>query len=105
MPTVATAVVGVLIAGLVCLGDLKLTWTFSAFTVLVYYALTNLCALRLKPKERLYPTWTAYAGLIGCGSLALFVEWRVLLTGMSLIGIGLVWKRLFNNCASDEVES
>ena len=105
VPTVATAVVGVLIAGLVCLGDLKLTWTFSAFTVLVYYALTNLCALRLKPEERLYPTWTAYAGLIGCGSLALFVEWRVLLTGMSLIGMGLVWKRLFNNCASDEVES
>ena len=51
VPTVATAVVGVLIAGLVCLGDLKLTWTFSAFTVLVYYALTNLCALRLQPES------------------------------------------------------
>tara|TARA_B100000214_G_C23436445_1_gene387191 strand:- start:182 stop:490 length:309 start_codon:yes stop_codon:yes gene_type:complete len=101
----ATVIVGVLIAGLVCLGDLKLTWTFSAFTVLVYYALTNLCALRLKPEERLYPTWSAYIGLIGCGSLALFVEWRVLLTGVGLIGIGLVWKWLFNNCASDEVES
>lgn len=105
VPTVATVVVGVLIAGLVCLGDLKLTWTFSAFTVLVYYALTNLCALRLKPEERLYPTWIAYIGLIGCGSLALFVEWRVLLTGVGLIGLGLVWKWLFNNCASDEVES
>ena len=100
VPTVATAVVGGLIAALVCLGDLKLTWTFSAFTVLVYYALTNLCALRLKPEERLYPTWTAYAGLIGCGSLAFFVNWKVMLAGLALTAIGLIWKMLFNRAPS-----
>ena len=95
VPTVATVVVAVLIGALVCIGDVKLTWSFSAFTVLLYYALTNLCAIRLPKNDRLYPVWTAYIGLTACLSLAFFVEWKVMLTGMGLIGIGLIWKRLF----------
>ncbi|MCH2379236.1 MAG: APC family permease [Pedosphaera sp.] len=95
VPAVATVVVAVLIGALVCIGDVKLTWSFSAFTVLLYYALTNLCAIRLPKNDRLYPVWTAYIGLTACLSLAFFVEWKVMLTGMGLIGIGLIWKRLF----------
>jgi len=96
VPVTATLVVGAFIAGLVCIGDFKLTWSFSAFTVLVYYALTNLCAIRLKPEERLYPVWISYIGLIACLSLAFFVEWRVMLIGLGLIASGLVWKAAFN---------
>jgi len=92
VPAAATVLVAVVIGGLVCVGDVKLTWSFSAFTVLIYYAITNLCAIRLKPEERLYPVWISYLGLLSCLSLAFFVEWRVLLTGLGLIAVGLVWK-------------
>jgi len=92
VPAAATLLVSAVIAGLVCIGDMKLTWSFSAFTVLIYYAVTNLCAIRLKTKERLYPAWISYLGLLSCLSLAFFVEWRVLLTGLCLIAFGLVWK-------------
>ncbi len=92
VPAVATVLVAVIISGLVCVGDLRLTWSFSAFTVLVYYAVTNLCAIRLSPDERLYPAWISYLGLLSCLSLAFFVEWRVLLIGLSLVAIGLIWK-------------
>jgi len=92
VPAVATVLVAVVIGGLVCVGDVNLTWSFSAFTVLIYYAITNLCAIRLKPEERLYPVWISYLGLLSCLSLAFFVEWRVLLTGLGLIAVGLVWK-------------
>ena len=95
VPAVATIVVGCLITGLVCVGDMKLTWSFSAFTVLIYYTLTNMCAIRLKPEERLYPSWVAYAGFIACLSLAFFVEWRVMIAGLGLIALGLIWKRFF----------
>ncbi|MEZ4635983.1 MAG: amino acid permease [Caldilineaceae bacterium] len=54
-PTVAVIVIGVLIAGLTLIGNVKTTWSFSAFTVLIYYAITNLSALQLKEDERLYP--------------------------------------------------
>ena len=92
VPAVATVLVAVVIGGLVCGGDVKLTWSFSAFTVLIYYAITNLCAIRLQPEERLYPVWISYLGLLSCLSLAFFVEWRVMLTGLGLITFGLVWK-------------
>ena len=92
VPAVATVLVAAVIGGLVCIGDVKLTWSFSAFTVLIYYAVTNLCAIRLQPKERLYPAWISYLGLLSCLSLAFFVEWRVILTGLALIVFGIVWK-------------
>ena len=92
VPAAATLLVSAVIAGLVCIGDVKLTLSFSAFTVLIYYAVTNLCAIRLKTKERLYPAWISYLGLLSCLSLAFFVEWRVLLTALCLIAFGLVWK-------------
>ena len=94
VPAVATVLVAVVIGGLVCVGDVKLTWSFSAFTVLIYYAITNLCAIRLQPKERLYPAWISYLGLLSCLSLAFFLEWHVMLSGLGLIGLGLVWKFL-----------
>ena len=95
VPTVATIVVGCLITGLVYVGDMKLTWSFSAFTVLVYYAITNLCAIRLQIEERLYPIWVSYIGLFACLCLAVFVEWRIILVGLSLIALGLALRWLF----------
>ena len=43
----------------------------SACTVLVYYAIANACALRLRPEERRWPRVYAAAGLAGCLGLAL----------------------------------
>jgi APA family basic amino acid/polyamine antiporter len=96
VPAVATVGVAVLIAVGVCVDDVKLTWSFSAFTVLVYYAITNLCAIRMKPGERLYPIWPAYLGLAVCLTLAFFVDWEIWLTGLGLIIFGLAWRACFN---------
>ncbi|MBC8348300.1 MAG: amino acid permease [Verrucomicrobia bacterium] len=92
VPEVATVLISVMVSGLVCVCDVKRTWSISAVIDLIFYVITNLCAIRLKPEERLYPVWTAYLGLLTCLSLAFFVEWRVLLTGLSLIALGLIWK-------------
>ena len=90
-PTAAVIAAGVGIAGLVAIGDLKTTWSFSAFTVLVYYAITNLAALRLGPEERLFPPAVPAAGLVSCLGLAFWVEPRVWLAGLGLVAVGLVW--------------
>lgn len=93
-PHAAVAVSGLVIGGLVLIGDVKTTWSFSAFTVLVYYAITNLAALRLPPSARRYPRWIAAAGLIGCLGLAFWVEPRIWLVGLGVLGAGLLWQRL-----------
>lgn len=82
---------GALVAGLAAIGDVRTTWSFSAFTVLVYYAITNLAALRLPAADRRWPRGVAAAGLAACLSLAFFVPPAVWSTGLGLLAAGLVW--------------
>lgn len=93
-PYWAVLVVGVAIALLVLLGNVKTTWSFSAFNVLIYYAITNLAALRLPPHERLYPQWVGWLGLASCLFLAFWVESFVWKVGLGLIVAGLIWHTL-----------
>lgn len=90
-PGSAVLLVGILIALIASLGDVKATWSFSAFTVLIYYGITNLACLRLPREHRLYPRAFAWAGLGGCLFLAWWVEPRYWIAGLVLIGVGLVW--------------
>jgi basic amino acid/polyamine antiporter, APA family len=95
--TAPTAVIGVslLIAALIAIGNVKTTWSFSAFTVLIYYAITNMAAIKMTDEERRYPRSIAWLGLISCLFLAFWVELVVWATGLGLIAIGLLWWRLF----------
>ena len=89
--SVSVLVVGGIIAALAATGSVKTTWTFSAFTVLIYYAITNLAALRLSQNERLYGKIWAWIGLVACLGLAFAIEWQVWSAGLGILGIGLVW--------------
>lgn len=99
-PTVAVMVIGLAITLLAAFGSIKAAWSFSAFTVLIYYAITNLAALRLRPEERLYHPALAWAGLAGCLGLAFWVEPAIWLIGIGLIAAGLVWHTLAQRAGS-----
>ncbi|MEP0857663.1 APC family permease [Trichocoleus sp. DQ-U1] len=93
-PDLAVVVVGIAIALLVLLGNVKTTWSFSAFNVLIYYAITNLAALKMPDSERLYPKWIAWAGLGSCLFLAFWVEPQIWQMGLGLIVAGLIWHQV-----------
>ncbi|MFN2167171.1 MAG: APC family permease, partial [Anaerolineae bacterium] len=90
-PTVAVIAVGVAIALLVLVGNVRTTWSFSAFTVLVYYAITNLAALRLPTGQRLFPRLVAWLGLAACLFLSIWVDAPIWVAGLVLIAAGLAW--------------
>ena len=92
-PAAAVVVMGLVITGLVLLGDVTVTWSFSAVTVLIYYALANLCALQQPPAERRYPRAVSWAGLIGCLALVFWIEplYQLVAAGMLAAGFGLRW--------------
>lgn len=94
-PARAVWLVGALTATLVLVGDLRVTWAFSAFTVLVYYGLTNLAALRLPAEALRFPRIVALAGLVSCALLAFFVPWPIWATGLVVIGVGFVARAAF----------
>ncbi len=89
-PRGAVLAVGAAIIGLVMIGDVRVTWSFSAFSVLIYYAITNLAALRLPATERRYPRAVPASGLAACVFLAFWVDLSVWMTGVALIAAGLV---------------
>ncbi len=100
-PYIAVVVVGVAIAFLVLIGDVKTTWSFSAFNVLIYYAITNFAALQISPEERLYPQWLGWVGLASCLFLAFWVEQQIWLVGLGLILVGLIWHSLIHRLITD----
>ncbi len=90
-PWVAVLVVGAAIALLAGLGSIRTAWSFSAFTVLIYYAITNVAALRLGADERRFHPIFAWVGLVGCLGLAFWVEPRIWGVGLGVIAAGLAW--------------
>ncbi len=90
-PATAVWVTGGIIGLLVLSGDVVFTWSFSAFTVLIYYAITNLSALYLPDELRLYPRTVPALGLFGCLFLAFWIDPGIWLLGILLIIAGLIW--------------
>lgn len=91
-PQLAVLVSGVGIGLLSLSGQLELTWGFSAFSVLTYYAITNLCVLRLQPQQRRFPVALAWLGLFSCLALACMVPavaWR---SGLLALTLGVLWR-------------
>ena len=102
IPRQATILVAVVVCGLVLLGDVRLSWSFSAFTVLLYYSLTNLCAILLEKESRLYPIWISWAGLLGCLSLACWLTPKVVLAGVIVLVVGFLLRAVFRRNAASK---
>ena len=93
-PGPAVLLVTGVVAAFVLVGDIATTWSFSALTVLIYYALTNLAALRQPAEERRFPRLVQVLGLTGCLGLAVFIDPVMWLWGAGLVTLGLGWHSL-----------
>jgi APA family basic amino acid/polyamine antiporter len=103
-PNRAIITMTVFVALLALIGNVTVTWSFSAFTVLAYYAITNAAALRLSKEERFFPAWVSVAGLICCAGLAFFVQPWVWSIGLGLIAVGFAWQVLFRSLQKEPLE-
>ncbi|WP_159943458.1 MULTISPECIES: APC family permease [unclassified Nocardiopsis] len=95
VPHRAEVLIAVLVVALVVFTDLRGAIAFSAFGVLVYYAITNASALRLGPDEPRPPLVVPLTGLAGCVVLACSLPLPAVITGMAVLaaGAGLWWLR------------
>lgn len=66
----------------------------SSFGTLLYYSVTNLSALRLPPKQRMFPRWLSVAGLIGCVGLALALVPQNIGIGVAILLGGIIFRAL-----------
>ena len=100
-PVAAVWTTGVIIGILVLSGDVVFTWSFSAFTVLIYYAITNLAAFMMPSELRLYPRWIPAFGLVGCLFLAFWIDPAIWISGLVLLFVGLVWHSITRKFGSN----
>jgi APA family basic amino acid/polyamine antiporter len=91
VPHRAGRLIGVVVAIVVLLGDVRHAIGFSSFAVLTYYAVTNAAACTLRPEERRWPRALCVLGLVGCLALAVTLPGTTVLAGVALVGAaGLV---------------
>ena len=70
------------------MGTLQWVVAAATFTILVYYAITNLAALRMPTEKRLYPGWIPVLGLAFCVVLAGSQRPITIASGIGLLAIG-----------------
>jgi basic amino acid/polyamine antiporter, APA family len=89
VPHRAELVVAGLVTATVLLTDLRGAIGFSAFAVLVYYAVANAAALALARHERRWPRALAATGLAGCLVLAFSLPATSVVAGTVVLAAGI----------------
>ena len=87
-PYVAEICVGVLVAGVVLLADVRQAIGFSSFAVLIYYLVANTAALRLDRARRRLPAWVPVLGAVGCVIVAGSLPWQSVAGGVVVFLVG-----------------
>ena len=92
VPHRAELAVGVIVAAVVMLADVREAIGFSSFCVLTYYAIANASAWTLPCEHLRWPRVLTAFGLAGCVVLALTLPTGSALTGAAVLGAGaLIW--------------
>lgn len=92
VPDRAVLAVGTLSLIVAVTGALAAVAAAAALTILCYYAITNIAALRMPPERKRFPDAVPFFGLVGCAGLAFFLDVRTLLIGAAVAVAGVVWR-------------
>jgi basic amino acid/polyamine antiporter, APA family len=86
-PHRAEWLVGLGVASVAAIADVREAIGFSAFAMLVYYAIGNAAAWAVTPTVR------AALGLAGCVGLAVLLPWTSVVAGATVLAIGVLVRR------------
>jgi APA family basic amino acid/polyamine antiporter len=94
VPRRAVLAIGAVTAAVAASGSLIAVASAASFTILVYYAVANLAALRMPRAAKLYPDLVPTLGLVACGLLAFSLPARAVGTGLMLVAAGALYRLL-----------
>jgi basic amino acid/polyamine antiporter, APA family len=89
-PHRAVLAVGVMAAVVAATGTLGAVAAAASFTILLYYGITNVAALRMPAAARLYPSAIPLIGLVACITLALSLPLTTILLGVAILAVGVI---------------
>ncbi|OBF53696.1 transporter [Mycobacterium sp. 852002-53434_SCH5985345] len=89
VPHRAELLIGLVVAVLAATADLRGAIGFSSFAVLIYYAVANASAFTLEPDEGRPHRAIPVLGLVGCVVLAFAMPPSSVLSGVTVLGLGV----------------
>jgi APA family basic amino acid/polyamine antiporter len=101
VPDHAVLLAGAVIVVVALVGTLEWVVGAATFTILVYYTITNLAALRMPIEERLYPSWIPALGLAFCLVLAASQRPATIASGVVLLAVGYALRTTLRRSRSD----
>lgn len=97
VPHYGIVVTAVIILLLTVLGNFGFIVRAASFTILLYYSIANLAALKQPRHQQIYGQIVPILGLVGCLTMATFLPWDVIVTGLGLLVIGLLGRLFLKN--------
>ena len=96
IPHFGIFITGILIAILTYFGNFEFILASAAFTILLYYSITNIAALKQPGEEQRYGKAVPVLGLAGCLIMAISLDYLVIISGISLLLIGFILRWLLH---------
>jgi basic amino acid/polyamine antiporter, APA family len=90
IPHLGILVTGGIILLLTVLGNFDFILRSAAFTILLYYSITNIAAIKQPEAEQIYGKVVPVLGLIGCIVMAVSLPLGVIFTGFGLLAVGFL---------------
>jgi APA family basic amino acid/polyamine antiporter len=97
--------IGIFLTGLIILilcfaGTFEFILASAAFTILLYYSITNISALKQPKPEQRYGRAVPVLGLTGCLLMALSLDLQIIISGLTLLAIGFISRFLLHKSCS-----
>ena len=96
VPHVGILFTGFIILILTLIGSFEFIVRASTFTILLYYSITNIAAIKQPKKDRMYGRLIPVLGLIGCLAMSVSLPLNVIILGIGLLVVGFVIRAFFH---------
>jgi APA family basic amino acid/polyamine antiporter len=102
VPHIGIFVTGTIILLLCIFGTFEFILASAAFTILLYYSITNTAALKQPKKEQRYGKAVPVLGLTGCLVMALSLDPEVMVSSVLLLLAGFILRFVFHKIYSKQ---
>lgn len=90
VPHIGIIITGIFILLITLLGSFEFVVRAATFTILLYYSITNMAALKQPSGEQLYGKYISVLGLLGCLAMSVSLPITVIVSGLVLLLVGFV---------------
>lgn len=97
VPHIGIIITAMIILLLTVIGSFDFIVRSATFTILLYYSITNIAAIRQPKSERMYARIIPILGLLGCLVMSFSLPLNVIGSGVGLLVVGFIVRYLFHS--------